>query len=115
MPHKPRQPTPHRPPPDDPYREHLQQIVANGRIIRDGAILYCRFIHAGETDQRILAAAKQAFEAGASSLFQVMTRMSDRAAAPTDADMRRMDALHNEAMAIDQMLHTKYGKPIGSA
>lgn len=108
--------TPHTPI-VDPYREKLQSIVAGGRAFAEGAAKFCQMTLKDDDSQRTREMVAEAFLAGASSTFQLMVRMNDDTYSDdaTDADFERMQKLHDEAMAIDRVIFTKYGNPAGSA
>lgn len=112
----PRNKPPRRKSVRDPYRPLIQRMVGAGNAIAEAAVGFTRFAHA-EADQPLIAAAEEAFKAGASMMFQTMIRMADDTPETmvTTADLSRMELLHNETMAIDRALFAKYGKPAGSA
>jgi hypothetical protein len=60
-------------------------------------------------------ALREAFRAGASFEFGAMMLALEGGSLETEDDMRRMDNLHREAMAIDDELRLKYGPPEGTA
>ena len=76
--------------------EITRKLIDEGRLIEAGAQLHCDFLKVSPAlrDTVVLA-----FMSGAEHTFSSIMNMMDEDREPTDADMRRMDAIHKELEA----------------
>jgi hypothetical protein len=96
---------------NDPMRTPLQALVERGNVIAEMARTHGKLIAPDDPEQHAMA--EESFKTGASWMFQLMTRMNDDTGDDdeiTDADLRRMERLAEEAMKIDAAMAAKYGK-----
>ena len=95
--------------------ERLTKALADqGLIIAAGWQTYrllCLRLLPHETREDL----QEAWMASAEHLFSCMVSMLDPGVEETDADLRRMDRLHEELKPIRQTLKLKYGRTAGSA
>jgi hypothetical protein len=96
-----------------------QELIKQGKIIAGGFAGYRMMVMASDAPDVQVLECKMAFFAGAQHLYTTMMRVMDEGEEPTDADLSRMELIHEELQQfVDQILeplHANSVKAKGSA
>jgi hypothetical protein len=76
--------------------EVTKKLTDDGKLIEAGFVGYRQFVLPADAPQIQIDECRLAFFAGAQHLFASIMAVMDSDAEPTEADMRRMDAIHKE-------------------
>ncbi len=102
--------------PQQKLARDMTHLLANqGQLIEGGFAAFLITEHPEASPEKI-AELRYAYMGGAEHLFSsIMGILDPGDAEPTDADMRRMDLIHQELMAWRQEAGLKYARPEGSS
>ncbi len=101
---------------DRAYLVRLQKELADaGKLIEAGWAGYRLGVMSPSAPAIQLEECKLAFFAGAYHLFQSMMVIMDDDREPTDADLHKMDLIHEEMQTFAKVYELKVRKPEGSA
>jgi len=101
---------------DRAFLERLtRELVDQGKIIEAGWVGLRLAAIPLDAPAVQLNEMRMAFMAGAQHLFASIMGMLDEDAEPTDADLKRMDMIHEELEAYAKELELRIGRAKGSA
>jgi hypothetical protein len=106
-------------PPPDKVRQMAeriaQELADQGKVIEAGWQIYRSFALRDVQSIKELDRLREIWDAGASHLFTTIATMLEPGVMETEADLRRMTKVGDEAQAIDNRLRLKYGPWQGRA
>jgi hypothetical protein len=101
---------------DRPYLEALTKRLADeGKLIEAGWVGLRLFVGLENAPPAQLDTMRLAFMAGAQHLFASMMSMMDPGTEETEADLRRMDLIHEELETFRKELELRAARSKGSA
>lgn len=95
--------------------ELSKRLSDQGRLIEAGWIGLRAMAVPPDAPEVQVNEMRYAFMAGAQHLFASIMGILDPGEEPTDADLRRLDLIHNELEAFRKEMELRHGRPEGSA
>src|SRR6516162_530034 len=81
---------------DDAVVEITKELTDKGKLIQAGFTLYTHYVIPKDASSTQVAECLFAYMAGAEHLFDSIMNIMEPGEEPTEADMRRMDLIHNK-------------------
>jgi hypothetical protein len=101
---------------DRAYLERLsRELTDSGKLIEAGWVGMRLYVIPHNAPKEQLEEMRLAFFAGAQHLLGSIFSIMDEGNEPTEADLRRMDLIHNELNEFAKVLSLRVTKPEGSA
>lgn len=95
--------------------ELSKRLSDQGRLIEAGWVILRAMAVPPDAPEVQINEMRYAFMAGAQHLFSSIISILEPGEEPTDADLRRLDLIHNELEAFRKQMELRHGHPEGSA